>query len=65
MQGFGRDIDAETAAKHREGRDKAVGEGRFRVSVNRWANEGRGDSGGSGSAEGFEVKIDGKGVIVL
>ena len=65
MQGFSKDVDAETAVKYQEGRDKAVGEAGFRVRVNRWGSEGRGDGGGSGDAEGFEVRVDGKGVIVL
>lgn len=70
VQGFGKDVDAETVVKYQDGRNKAVREGRFRVLVNRWESEGRGnvaagrDGGGSGNA-GFEVKIDDMGVTVL
>lgn len=64
VQGFSKDVDAETAVKYQEGRDKAVREAGFRVRVNRWADEGRGDGGGSGDSAGFEVRIDGKGITV-
>jgi hypothetical protein len=63
IQGFDRDVDAETAVKHAQGRDKAVSKAGFSVSVNRWEREGR--EGGGGEAAGFEVKIDGKGVTVV
>jgi hypothetical protein len=65
VQGFNRDIDAETAIKHAEGRDKAVREAGFRVRVNRWRNEGREGGDRDRDTVGFEVKIDGKGVTVV
>ncbi|KAI4746237.1 hypothetical protein E4T50_03418 [Aureobasidium sp. EXF-12298] len=65
VAGFNRDIDAETAGKHAEGRDKAVREAGFKVSVNRWSNEGREGGYRDGHTVGFEVKIDGKGVTVV
>ncbi|KAI4766380.1 hypothetical protein E4T52_00859 [Aureobasidium sp. EXF-3400] len=65
VAGFNRYIDAGTAVKHADGRDKAVREAGFRVRVNRWSNEGREGGNRDGEAAGFEVKIDGKGVTVL
>lgn len=76
VRGFDRDTDAETAVKYQSGRDKAVREGRFKVSVNRWASDGRGEEhgrstggnrqgDGGSAAEGFEVRIDGEGITLL
>ena len=65
IQGFNKEIDAETAVKHKESRDKAVSETNFRVRVNRWVNEGQWDNSGDRGAAGFEVKINSKGITVL
>lgn len=65
VQGFNRDIDAETAVKHAEGRNKAVREAGYKVSINRWSNEGREGGNRDVDTVGFEVKIDEKGVTVL
>lgn len=63
VQGFTKDIDAETALRQKEARDAAVREGRFRVSVNQWGKEGSGNE--RDRNVGFELVIDGQGVRVV
>jgi hypothetical protein len=60
---FSKDMDAETATKHAEARDKAVRDAGFVVKVNRWASDGQRDR--SDTNQGFEVAIDQKGVRLL
>ncbi|KAH0374002.1 hypothetical protein KCU65_g419, partial [Aureobasidium melanogenum] len=66
VQGFNKEIDAETALRQKEARDTAVREARFRVSVNQWGREGRvGQRNGDRRDRGFEISIDGSGVRVV
>ncbi|KAI4849324.1 hypothetical protein E4T44_02300 [Aureobasidium sp. EXF-8845] len=65
IQPFSKDMDAETAIKHAEAREKAVREAEFVVSVNKWGNDGQRGRQGSGDVVGLKVVIDGKGVTVL
>jgi hypothetical protein len=66
IQGFSKDIDAETAVKHAEARDKAVGEAGFGVRVDKWGGDGHREREREEEGDqGFEVRIDGKGVTVL
>ncbi|KAH0351893.1 hypothetical protein KCU81_g2142, partial [Aureobasidium melanogenum] len=61
VQGFNKDIDAETALRQRGARDAAVREAKFRVSVNQWGKEGSERD----RNVGFELVIDGGGVRVI
>jgi hypothetical protein len=67
---FHKDMDAETALKHTEAREKAVREAGFVVRVNKWGSDGQRERGvdreGSRNGDrGFKVRIDEKGVTVL
>jgi hypothetical protein len=58
-------MDAETAIKHAEAREKAVRDAGFVVRVNKWGSDGQRERQGSGDSVGFEVVMDGKGVTML
>jgi hypothetical protein len=65
IQSFSKDMDAETAIKHAEAREKAVRDAGFVVRVNKWGSDGQRERQGSGDSVGFEVVMDGKGVTML
>jgi hypothetical protein len=66
IQNFPKDIDAETAVRHAEARDKAVGEAGFSVKVNKWGGDGQRERESEADGnKGFGVRIDGKGVTLL
>ncbi|CAD0112336.1 unnamed protein product [Aureobasidium uvarum] len=64
IKGFGKEIDADTATKQQEARNKAVAAAGFKVSVNQWGDEGW-THRNSGANAGFELRIDKVGVRVL
>lgn len=63
VQGFNKETDAETAVKQTKARDQAVREASFKVSLNKWGNEGR--SSERIGDTGFAVRIDEKGVKII
>lgn len=65
VQGFKKEIDAETAVKQTKARDIAVASAGFRVHVNRWGNEGWNERNERQGDTGFAVKIDERGIKLI
>jgi hypothetical protein len=66
IQGFSKDTDAETCLKHAEARDKATRQAGFVVRVDKWGGDGHREREREEEGDqGFELRIDGKGVTVL